>query len=174
MAFYEVNPNTQRDLWIYDLKNDKASEYYVSEFNERSPIFSPDGNWIAYISDEGGENNIWVKPYPGTSTKYQVTTTTEGGFHPFWGKDGKEIIYRVGTIWYSISVEFEPLFRKGIPELLFGGSYSTRWIVTPYDYDAEHDKFLMVKNPGGVEYGKIMIKTNWFEELKEKFKDENK
>jgi Tol biopolymer transport system component len=58
-------------------------------FAETSPVFSPDVRWIAYTTNEGGQNNIAVQPFPGTGGKYQVSTS--GGGQPVWRADGKEL-----------------------------------------------------------------------------------
>ncbi len=62
-----------------------------TEFLETSGVFSPDGRWIAYTTDEAGQPNVYVQPFPGAGGKYQVSR--DGGSHPLWRADGKELFY---------------------------------------------------------------------------------
>ena len=60
-------------------------------FNEASGVFSPDGRWIAYTSNEAGQPNVYVQPFLGAGGKYQVSR--DGGDQPVWRADGKELFY---------------------------------------------------------------------------------
>ena len=63
-------------------------------FNENTPRFSPDGRWLAYMSDESGRLEIYAQAFPGPGEKY--TLSTQGGKEPVWSRDGREIFYRDG------------------------------------------------------------------------------
>ena len=62
-----------------------------TEFVELAPRFSPDGQWIAYSSNESGRREVYVRPFPGPGGKWQIST--QGGVHPYWRRDGKEIFF---------------------------------------------------------------------------------
>ena len=67
-----------------------------TQFFETDPEFSPDGRWIAYISNESGANEIYVRPFPGPGGKTQISTG--GGSLPQWSRTGKELYYtRINT-----------------------------------------------------------------------------
>lgn len=63
-----------------------------TSFGEFLPAFSPDGNWLAYISNESGTNEVYVRPFPGPGGKWQISTG--GGFIPQWSRNGRELFYR--------------------------------------------------------------------------------
>ena len=80
------------DVWVLPLFGDrKPFPLAQTAFNETGGVFSPDGRWIAYTSDEGGQPNVYVQPFPGAGGKYQVSR--DAGSHPVWRADGKELFY---------------------------------------------------------------------------------
>jgi serine/threonine-protein kinase len=88
LAFSEPDPTTGYDIWMLGLQGDrKPRPFLQTPANESGPIFSPDGRWVAYLSDETGRNEIYVRPFPGPGGKMQIST--EGGTEPMWaGTDG--------------------------------------------------------------------------------------
>jgi serine/threonine protein kinase len=92
ILFRNVDPVTSHDLWALPLDGTKAPFPVVrTQFTESYGQFSPDGNWIAYQSDESGRVEIYVQPFPGPGTK--VTISTSGGAQMRWSPDGKELFY---------------------------------------------------------------------------------
>ena len=83
------------------------------EFQEAFPSLSPDGEWLAYMSDETGQWQIYVVSYPDQQTKRLVSTT--GGEEPRWSPDGSEIIYRYGSQWFAVSFLDDPELELGLP-----------------------------------------------------------
>jgi serine/threonine-protein kinase len=87
------------DLWVLPIEGDITSgiragkpELFVnSGADERSPTFSPDGHWIAYHANEGGNFEVYVRAYPDTGRKWQVSDG--GGTYPMWSKTSHEIIF---------------------------------------------------------------------------------
>src|SRR5437667_12530984 len=69
----------------------KASPFLATPFNEANAQFSPDVRWLAYQSDESGQHQIYVQPFPGPGGKWQVSN--EGGTQPRWNRNGKELFY---------------------------------------------------------------------------------
>jgi len=85
-----------RDLWIAPQKvngqgGGEPYAYLESPFDKTNAVFSPDGRWIAYVSNESGRNEVYVQAFPLTSKKKQISTG--GGADPAWRKDGSEIFY---------------------------------------------------------------------------------
>jgi serine/threonine protein kinase len=94
------------------------SLYRRTEFAEACGAFSPDGKWAAYHSNESGETEVYVAPYPGPGRRWQVST--DGGVYPTWRSDGAEIIYTRfdGTIMaVPVRAEGESFFVEGEEEL---------------------------------------------------------
>ncbi|HEX4999418.1 MAG TPA: tetratricopeptide repeat protein [Terriglobia bacterium] len=102
--------------------------------SERNGRFSPDGAWIAYQSDEGGRNEIYVQPFPGTISQRQRLSLT-GGVSPQWGRKGAELYFMSGDNHLMMAtaapgrekgtLEFstpKPLFNSPLPQ---GAEYDT-------------------------------------------------
>jgi hypothetical protein len=95
LAFHEVRPATGADLWIMPLEGERNPQPFLqTPFNELVSKFSPDGRWIAYVSDESGRNEVYVQAYPGRDAKWQIST--DGGAEPVWSRRGNELFCRNG------------------------------------------------------------------------------
>jgi hypothetical protein len=138
------------------------------EFNEAFPQLSPDGRWLAYVSNESGRHEVYVQAYPGASEK--MTVSTDGGFEPLWSPDGRELFYRKGPSVMVVSIQTTPAFRSSRPRQLFegpiidGGTLSALGGTYGVAPDGQH--FLMIE--GGEEEGndQLNLVLNWFDELK--------
>jgi serine/threonine-protein kinase len=100
LAFFEFNSKTGADIWTLTLdeaqtdhpKAGKPEPFLVTPFDERLPMISPDGRWIAYQSDESGRNEVYVKTFPGPGGRWQISTA--GGDRPVWSKKAPELFFR--------------------------------------------------------------------------------
>ncbi len=160
------------DLYALALDGERRSTPLLeTEFNEIRPSLSPDGQWIAFQSDEEGQPEIYVRPFPDVQAgRWKVST--EGGRHPVWSPDGRELFYQVGSAMMVVPIDTEPTFRAGNPERLFEGLYvlaggrpSRRFDIAP-----DGQRFLMVKPPGAATDDAtaapdLVLVQNWFEEL---------
>ncbi len=172
------------DIGIMSMEGDRDMRVLLKEdFNEVEPRISPDGRYMAYQSDETGTTNIYVRPFPDINeTKWQVSSN--GGNSPLWSPDGHELFYHNGDATLAVEVETWPSFKHGNPRFLFRGAYLTLNFlkVTATRWDIHHDgkRFLMIKPPAATvsesttteqaaaaRQPKIIVVTNWFEELKE-------
>ena len=168
LAFHENNPITKKDIWVLRLSDHKAEPFLRTPFSEGGPVFSPDGHWLAYISDESGRQEIFVQPYPGPGGKWQIST--EGGNEPAWSRNGRELFFRSGNKMMAVEVTTQPTFSAGKPKVLFAGQYLT---VTPgltgtaFDISPDGQRFLMVKETErATTNAQINVVLNWSEELK--------
>jgi len=134
--------------------------------NETAPRFSPDGHWMAYVSDESGRWEVYVQPYPGPGGRWQIST--EGGVEPVWNPSGRELFYRSGNRMMAVPVTLAAGFAAGKPEALFEGP----WLRTPrtlpnYDVSGDGKRFLVLKADDQDESApEIVVVQNWYEELK--------
>jgi Tol biopolymer transport system component len=177
LAFFEVNPVTGYELWVLRMGDTsvgsgqvlKGQLFLRTPFNESVPRFSPDGRWIAYISDESGRYEIYVLPFPGPGGKWQIST--EGGMEPAWNPNGRELFYRTGNKMMAVDVSTQSGFTAGKPRELFKGPYQPAPLTAPnYDVSPDGQRFLMLK-PTDQEQAaptQINVVLNWFEELKQK------
>ena len=184
LAFIEVNPATQRDIWVLRMSDPSASSgqappagsgqvrkalpFLRTPFDEAEPRFSPDGRWLAYISNESGRYEVYVQAYPGPGGKWQIST--EGGTEPAWNLNGRELFYRSGDKMMAVALDTQPGFSANTPRMLFEGRYETAPVPTNnYDVSPDGQRFLMLK-PSEQEAAptQINVVLNWFEELKQK------
>src|SRR5262249_20119216 len=92
ILFSQVEEKTGYDLWVLPLTSDrKPFAWLKTTFDERYAQFSPDGQWVAYQSNESGEDEVYVQPFPGPGEKTQIATN--GGTQVRWNRNGKELFY---------------------------------------------------------------------------------
>ena len=132
LAFYEQNPETGYDIWTLRLEGDRKPEPFLrTRFAELGPMFSPDGRWIAYVSNESGQYGMYVRPFPGPGGKWQVSTgTSRSPPFPRWSRDGRELFYRKGNQMMVVPVRTGESFSAGTPQALFEGSFGRGYDVT--------------------------------------------
>ena len=165
-------PKTGSDLWVLPLEGDrKAVPLLRTDFNEGLGDFSPDGRWVAYVSNESGRNEIYVRPFVASGPsgpslgegKWQVSK--DGGTNPRWRADGKEIIFSFGPAIMSVDVNGSNAgFQMGTPKQLFRGPGNNGWDVT-----GDGKRFLMIVPPNqGMQTAPtpITVVLNWQAELK--------
>ena len=145
------------------------------EGDQTRPQVSPDGRWMAYMSDESGRFEIYIRPFPDVNNgKWQVSRG--GGTEPIWSRDGSELFYRSGDAIMVVSVKTEPSISLETPKMLFRGErvYISNAFFTYWDIHPDGNRFLMIKDPisGVPREGRsgrtINIVLNWFEELKQR------
>ena len=177
IAYYELNPDTGPDLWVLSLDGDPTpSPFLVSPAAERAGAFSPDGRFIAYVSEESGQDEVYVRPYPGPGG--EVIISSGGGTEPVWARDGTELFYRKGDQILVAEVETERTFSARTATVLFEGRYEADR--TPVggnpNYDVSPDQqFVMVRRTGEGERESIQmnIVLNWYQELERLVPTEN-
>jgi dipeptidyl aminopeptidase/acylaminoacyl peptidase len=158
ILYAAAGKETGRDLWVLPLMGDnKPAPFRHTRFNEVSGQFSPDGRWIAYVSDESGRQEVYVAPFAGTGGSSQISTA--GGVEPRWRRDGAELFYWAGNTLMAASVNgrgsaFEvgavrPLFESRRRE---GGSSS-------YDVSVDGQRFLV--NSVVDESAPVTLLVNW-------------
>jgi hypothetical protein len=130
--------------------------------NQRHGIWSPNGKWIAYASDESGRWEVYVEAYPSPGVKTMIST--EGGHQPLWSRDGTELFYRSGDKMMATKIEAESGFEVSKPEELFERRFLSRINYRSYDVTRE-GKFLMIQEPHEPARLGINVVLNWFEEL---------
>ncbi len=158
------------DLWILSIEGDRqAHPFLQTPAFEAGGAFSPDGRWIAYDSNESGQREVYVQPFPGPGGKWQVST--ERGTQPVWARTGREIFFRSGDKMMAVDVETEPSFRLSKPKMLFEGRYegATRWFgYANYDVTPDGQRFFMIRNEEEPAPTRIRVVRNWAEQLKAK------
>jgi serine/threonine-protein kinase len=130
--------------------------------DELAPDVSPDGRWMAYVSDYSGSDEIYVTSFPETGARTQISNN--GGHSPCWSPDGKTLYYLEGLKMMAVSLETSPAVRVLERRELFEGPYvQYRWS-RQYDLSPDGKRFVMTRNPPS---SSIEVITNWFEELRQ-------
>jgi serine/threonine-protein kinase len=117
-----VTGKGERDVWLVspDGKG-KARPWLESPYAESAAAFSPDGRWTAYVADESGRKEVYVRPFSGAGGRIKISS--EGGAEPVWTREGREVLYRQGNQFLSVDVRTEPALSAGIPRVLFSGDF---------------------------------------------------
>ena len=145
---------------------DDVTPLLGTNFGERTPEVSPDGRWLAYVSDESGTEEIFVRPLPNVDAgRWQVSSG--GGTQPLWARDGQELFYHNDQAIFGVPIETDPSFAAANPELLFEGQYVFGGMGgRNYDVAPDGERFLMIKPVESDSAApEIIVVQNWFEEL---------
>jgi serine/threonine protein kinase/Tol biopolymer transport system component len=156
---------TGYDIWLWPLRSGgKPQSYLSTPFDEAGPMFSPNGRWIAFTSNETGRDEIYVRPYPGPGGKWRISS--EGGSEPVWSRDGGELFFRSGDQMMSATVTASGGFRAGRPTLLFEGPYDAG-PSRHSNYDVAKDgRFLMVRSEQRPAPTQLHVVLSWFSDLR--------
>jgi len=153
------------DVWSLQMDSTGTQKPLInSAFQEWAAAFSPDGHWVAYTSDEQGQYDVYVAPYPPTGASVQIST--QGGEEPVWSHRSNELFYRNGRKWMVASYVTSPALSFEVPRLLFEGNYLNIDGVE-YDVSSDGQRFLLLKPIEETSSRtQLNVVTNWFEELK--------
>jgi serine/threonine protein kinase len=170
LLFFSVDPQNARDIWVAPLEGDRTPWVFLqTRFDERWAHFSPDGRWVAYMSNESGNEEIYVRPFTErgrdpVSRQWQVSTG--GGIHPTWRPDGRELYFlapdgqMMGAPIDSRGTEL----NLGTPVALFpthivgGGADALQF----KQYDIAPDGRFLINTPSGSTVASpITILQNW-------------
>ncbi|HXI20208.1 MAG TPA: hypothetical protein VNH46_03945, partial [Gemmatimonadales bacterium] len=135
---------------------------------EYAPTLSPDGHWVAYVSNESDPPQVYVRPFPATaSARWQVSRA--GGSEPVWSHSGRELFYRdaAGNL-VAATLAPGPSFRVVSERALFSArGYATDILDHAYVVSADDRSFLFIRIPPSAGPPLVVV-LNWFEELEAK------
>jgi dipeptidyl aminopeptidase/acylaminoacyl peptidase len=164
LAFDERKPSAERDIWILPGGGDPYP-FLVTPFDESAPTFSPNGEWLAYVSDESGRSEVYVQPFPGPGAKWLISI--DGGTEPAWSKDGRELFFRRGDTLMSATVTaVNGELKSGQPQAVFEARYATIDGARNYDVAPDKPAFVVVRIDGSGDGAQFNVVLNWFAELK--------
>jgi serine/threonine-protein kinase len=162
-----------RNIVAYHMGGDSAEvELLTSEYDAVAPKLSPDGRWLAYASEESGQWEVYVRPFPDV-TSGRTVVSRGGGNSPLWAHHGREIFYISSDgQMMSAAVEAGSVFRVTERSVLFdlpAGSYVSP-LSTAYDITPDDEQFILVRSRGvGLEErAPLVLIENWLEEVKER------
>ena len=170
IAFSAIGMTTKSgyDLWTLSLADRKPQVFLSTPASEVQSRFSPDGHWLAYVSDESGKQEVYVQPFPASGGKWQISTT--GGKEPVWSRDGKELFYSTGdpdNKLMAVDVKTGPSFEAGTPKALFEMHLNRSALSSRYDVSTDGKRFLLNVPVGEFKSNPITLVQNWTVELKQ-------
>ena len=169
----QSNPNTGDNIGLFALENGAETTWLLNTmFNERNAELSPDGRWMAYQSDESGQWEIYVRPFPNVDDD-RIPVSNAGGVKPLWSRDGSELFdLEVGipTRLMAATVDGNgPDFSVDGRTALLGWPY--RGVVNPgrtYDVSLDRQRFLAIREggtDGDADQPQVIVVQNFFTEL---------
>jgi Tol biopolymer transport system component len=155
LAYFQWNADGNTQIWTVPVEGDsdhprlgKPEAFLRTSFSESYPVFSPDGHWLAYSSNESGAYELYVRPFPGPGGKSQIST---GGGYPIWSRNGRQLFF-LSSDWRIMVAEYTARgdsFTAGKPQvwsqknLVWGGGNYT------YDLAPDGKRFAVFLNPEG-------------------------
>ena len=163
LLYRQIGATTGQDVWVYSADDRTSTPFLQSSANELSAAFSPDGRWVAYVSDESGRAEVYVRPFPGPGTRSQVSI--DGGTAPVWSRDGRELFFAKGDTLFATTVSLGPTFTSGAVRRLFSGPYSFDEVTVNYDVAPDGQRFLVPRSRVDSAPRQLELVLNWFEEV---------
>ena len=179
LVLEEQTPAAGYDFMLLSLdRTPRVEPLLQTAFDERNAAILADGRWMAYESNESGQSEIYVRPFPNVAdARYQISN---GGRTPAWAPNGHHLFFVNRTSIMAVTVQLTPTFSAGAPMKLFDAPsilLDGRLIATgtnrTYDISPDGQRFLMIKENAGSNEGdappaSMVVVQNWFEELKAK------
>lgn len=173
IVFQQDSPQTRWDIWLLPLTGGgKPQPFRQTRFNEAGAVFSPDGRWLAYQSDESGQDEIYVQAFEGNGKRTPISV--DGGHDPKWSPKGDELFYLNDNKMMVVKISPGAGMSAGRPKVLFalphvGGPRGFGYDISP---DGKH--FVVIKEGTKTQFTRMNVVLNWFEELKSKMQEENR
>jgi Tol biopolymer transport system component len=172
LAYTELDPQSGLDIWtvrLDDRSSRQPAPFLRTPFQEDLPVFSPDGRWLAYRSNESGRMEVYIARFPEATIKQQVSV--DGGDQPLWAPGGKQLFYVNGNHVMSVDLNAESGLHAARPRMVFerapsgtardSGQWGHTYAVFP-----DGKRFLFVENVVQPEVRELRVVLNWFEELR--------
>jgi serine/threonine-protein kinase len=159
-------------LGLLSLAGERAAEMLLNtNVNVTNAEVSPDGHWLAYESNESGQAEVYLAPFPDVKAQKRPVSTS-GGTRPLWSRDGRELFYYVvpDTIM-AVPVRLGTDVVLGKPQVVLkGGFAAAAYIGRHYDVSLDGKRFLLLKDaePAKSAPPEVILVQHWDEELKAK------
>jgi eukaryotic-like serine/threonine-protein kinase len=159
---------SDQNLWLLSLTDRKPTPFRQTPFSEFAAQFSPDGKWVAYRSNESGESEIYIAPFPGPGEKVRVSSSGAIGGYPRWRRDGKELFW-LATDQKIMSATIDikgSLVQVGEVRALFQARPAFGRF--PFDVTADGQKFLVLTTSQQSGPDSLTVILNWTAALRDR------
>jgi Tol biopolymer transport system component len=160
LLYARTDPKSSDDVWVLPLEGDrKPFPFLQTPFWETEAQFSPDGRWIAYRTNESGRSEVYVQTFPASGGRWQVSTN--GGHHPQWRSDGKELFYcSTDGKLMAVDVKRGDAFEASLPKTLFNLA-EAKVYYADYAATADGQRFLFVRKLQEGSPAPFSVVVNW-------------
>jgi Tol biopolymer transport system component len=161
IAFASQAKDTKWDIWMLPTFGDrKPFPWLKTTYAEIWPVFSPDGRYVAYQSNESGRYEVYVQSFPGPGGKWQISSA--GGTEPHWRADGKELYYRsADQKLMAVEVTTGATLEAGVAKALFPVRLETGLARNRFLPAKDGQRFLLVASPAREAMSPTTIVLNW-------------
>ncbi len=169
LLYQDRDPNTSYDVWAVPDPagpgEHKPMPVLQTSFAESEAYFSPDGKWIAYTSNESKRNEVYVTAFPPSGGKWQIST--QGGSHPRWRADGKELFYTsLDSKMMAEEIRIAGATVETTKPVELFSFVADINILSPYDVTADGRRFLVLEQATGTRPAPLTLIVNWQAGLK--------
>ncbi len=172
LIYRRVSPRTGADLWylLREGTNWTPHPFLQTSAHESQPRFSPDSRYVAYVSDQSGRREVYVRAFPQGETVSRISRN--GGVAPRWNPNGKELFYVEGISLIAVPVSMSPSFTPGKPTRLFDTAALEVGSAAPgYDVSPDGQQFIIAQPVGDAPQPAIRVVQNWYEEFRAREQD---
>jgi eukaryotic-like serine/threonine-protein kinase len=171
VAISQLGGTSGMDIMVAAPDGSAPTQPFVqSNFTEMAGVFSPDGRWMAYMSNESGRFEVYVRNFPRKEGRWLMSV--EGGSEPVWSRRGNELFFRQGSRLMAVAIEAGPggQPRIGQPVTLFDGTFEPNVSSGQANFDVGNPPrdFLMVQNAGRATTRRMTVVLNWHGELRQR------
>jgi Tol biopolymer transport system component len=165
ILFLQRNGTTTKgDVWVLPMQGDdrKPFAFLQTPFTETQARFSPDGHWVAFISNETGRDEVYVTRFDRPGEKWRVSTG--GGTSPCWRRDGKELFFLAADrSLMAVTVKTGDAFESAAPAALFRSDSIDE---EKFDVTADGQRFVVISNAALTQPVPFTVVVNWASDLK--------
>ena len=159
-----LSEETGEDIWYLEVQEGDPNPFLVTEHRELRPHLSPDSRWLAYTSDDSGQNQIYVKRFPSGEGLWQISS--DGGDFVHWSPDGDELFYLQGQNLMGVAIKGTNSLDHGTPRKLFTLLSAPR---REYAVTDGGETFILPRPAGNADSpSSIAIVQNWFSEFRDR------
>jgi eukaryotic-like serine/threonine-protein kinase len=169
LACSQVGPTGKWEIWVFPLEGERKPQTLLTDnqFDQVGAVFSPDGKYLAYTSNESGRYEVYVRPFGQGGGKWQISTG--GGANPVWARSGKQLFYSESANIMGVEVTTQPVFSVSTPRVVVPSAVTAPLSNGLDNFDVSLDGKRFLVHQQSSEAGQslqINVVLNWSEELR--------